>query len=215
MYGLPNETPERWQQDLGKALSLHVPHISAYHLSYEEGTVLWKMRQNGDVAEADEDDSITYFKMLRKALLDAGYDHYEISNFALPRYQAIHNSNYWDGTSYLGIGPGAHSYDGKNRCWNRPDLVRYIRGDDILEQETLSNDEKYDEYIMTRLRTARGIAAKEISTMFGEEKLQHCLHRAQAYIRNHLMYETSAGRLVLTEKGIFVSDSIIADLFTD
>ena len=215
MYGLPDETPERWQQDLDKALSLHVPHISAYHLSYEEGTPLWQMRQRGEVREADENDSVAYFRMLRRALLDAGYIHYEISNFALPGHQAIHNSSYWSGEPYLGIGPGAHSYDGTNRCWNKPDLLGYLKGDSIIEEETLTDDERYDEYIMTRLRTARGIDFDEIARLFGEEKKRYCSRRAQPHIKSHRLHVTPDGRLALTEEGIFVSDGIIADLFSE
>lgn len=215
MYGLPDETPERWQQDLDKALSLHVPHISAYHLSYEEGTPLWQMRQRGEVREADENDSVAYFRMLRRALLDAGYIHYEISNFALPGHQAIHNSSYWSGEPYLGIGPGAHSYDGTNRCWNKPDLLGYLKGDSIIEEETLTDDERYDEYIMTRLRTAKGIDFDEIARLFGEEKKRYCSRRAQPHIKSHRLHVTPDGRLALTEEGIFVSDGIIADLFSE
>lgn len=215
MYGLPGETAACWQRDLDTAISLQVPHISAYHLIYEEGTPLWQMKQRGEVNEADEDDSVAFFRMARRALIDAGYEHYEISNFALPGHHAIHNSSYWNGTPYIGFGPGAHSFDGIKRSWNKPDLIGYLKGKRDSESECLSDDERYDEYIMTRLRTARGISLNEIEALFGTEKRQYCASRAQTYLKSHRLQETTDGRLAFTEEGVFVSDGIIADLFSE
>lgn len=215
IYGLPGETAERWQSDLQQAVSLHVPHLSAYHLTYEEGTPLWQMRNRGEVSEVSEDRSVSDFRLLRHTLLSAGYEHYEISNFALPGHHARHNSSYWSGAPYIGIGPGAHSYDGHSRQWNQPDLARYIAGTSTLEEERLTPDERYDEYIMTRLRTSRGISLQEIESLFGQARRSYCLSRAQTYLLSHRLAETPDGRIALTEEGIFVSDGIIADLFAE
>ena len=215
IYGLPGETAERWQSDLQQAVSLHVPHLSAYHLTYEEGTPLWQMRSRGEVSEVSEDRSVSDFRLLRHTLLSAGYEHYEISNFALPGHHARHNSSYWSGAPYIGIGPGAHSYDGHSRQWNQPDLARYIAGTSTLEEERLTPDERYDEYIMTRLRTSRGISLQEIESLFGQARRSYCLSRAQTYLLSHRLAETPDGRITLTEEGIFVSDGIIADLFAE
>lgn len=215
MYGLPGGTTACWQRDLDTAIRLKVPHISAYHLIYEEGTPLWQMKQRGEVNEADEDDSVAFFRMVRKTLIDAGYEHYEISNFALPGHHAIHNSSYWDSVPYIGIGPGAHSFDGIRRSWNQPDLIGYLKGNRGSESELLTDDERYDEYIMTRLRTARGISLSEIEALFGPEKRRYCALRAQTYLKSHRLHETSNGRMAFTEEGIFVSDGIITDLFSE
>ena len=238
MYGLPmangsngsdgnngaDETGMKmWQNDLDNAVSLGVPHISAYHLSYEEGTPLSRMREQGEVREVDEEESLACFKLLRHTLLSAGYRHYEISNFALPGHEARHNSSYWSGIPYLGLGPGAHSFDGMHRTWNHPHLSRYVEvlgSNEAIENlgtissgETLSDDDRYNEYIMTRLRTAHGISPEEIATRFGKERERHCHTRAQTFLKSHRLSETADGRWVLTEEGIFVSDVIIADLF--
>ena len=238
MYGLPmangsngsdgnngaDETGMKmWQNDLDNAVSLGVPHISAYHLSYEEGTPLSRMREQGEVREVNEEESLACFKLLRHTLLSAGYRHYEISNFALPGHEARHNSSYWSGIPYLGLGPGAHSFDGMHRTWNHPHLSRYVEvlgSNEAIENlgtissgETLSDDDRYNEYIMTRLRTAHGISPEEIATRFGKERERQCHTRAQTFLTSHRRSETADGRWVLTEEGIFVSDAIIADLF--
>ena len=225
MYGLPSNRnhgnyEKVWEKDLKRAIELGVPHISAYHLSYEEGTPLYRMRERGEIYEVDEEESLACFRLLRHTLLEAGYRHYEISNFALPGHEARHNSSYWSGIPYLGLGPGAHSYDGTHRTWNYPNLEGYLRGihdnktNTISSGEMLSDEERYNEYIMTRLRTARGISPQEIGTLFGEERERYCRTRAQTYfLKNRRLCETADGRWALTEEGIFVSDAIIADLF--
>lgn len=214
MYGLPGEDELRWADDLRQALALGVPHISAYCLSYEEGTMLWKMREQGEVQEADDELCERFYRMLRQTLTAAGYEHYELSNFALPGHHARHNASYWDGTPYLGIGPAAHSFDGDTRSWNAPDLQAYIA--DPLQGrsiERLSSDEKYNEFIMTRLRTSRGIKPEEIERVYGTSRCDYFLTRAQNYIKNHRLQYTADGHIILGEEGLFVSDGIIADLF--
>lgn len=215
MYGLPGEDESRWADDLEQATALGVPHISAYCLTYEEGTVLWKQREDGKVEEADEERCERFYLMLRDRLKKAGYEHYELSNFALPGHHALHNASYWNGTPYLGIGPGAHSYDGTTRSWNAPDLKAYINNPmSGRSSEILTDDEKYDEYVMTRLRTAIGIDPDELEKLFGTARRNYCLAHAQSYIESHRLRYTTDGHIVLGEEGLFVSDGIIADLFS-
>ena len=157
IYGLPGETQERWEADLRQALSLDVEHISAYLLTYEEGTPLYRMKQQGQVQEADEDSCLCFFTTLMDTLAANGYEHYEISNFCKPGFHSRHNSSYWQGTPYLGCGPSAHSYNGQTRSWNTPSIDRYLAGIDsgqpASDTERLSLHTRYNEYIMTRLRT--------------------------------------------------------------
>ena len=128
MYGLPGETLDSWQKDLEQAVNLHPEHISAYHLIYEEGTPLWKLREQHRVNEIDEDLSVNLFTELIHTLKNAGYEHYEISNFCLPDKYSRHNSSYWTGKTYLGCGASAHSYNGTSRQWNIASLEKYITG---------------------------------------------------------------------------------------
>lgn len=215
MYGLPGEDESRWASDLEQATALGVPHISAYCLTYEEGTVLWKQREDGKVEEADEELCERFYFMLRDRLKKAGYEHYELSNFAFPGHHALHNASYWNGTPYLGIGPGAHSYDGSTRSWNAPDLKAYIANPlSGRSSEVLTDDEKYDEYVMTRLRTAIGIDPNELERLFGTARRDYCLAHAHSYLKSHRLRYTADGHIVLGEEGLFVSDGIIANLFS-
>ena len=216
IYGLPGETLEDWGHSLDQAIALDVPHISAYHLTYEEGTRLWRMKEQGIVTPIDEEQSIAAFNMLRSKLLDAGYQHYEISNFALLDCHSRHNSSYWQGTRYIGIGPGAHSYDGTNRRWNLSDLTNYIAtppGEDVPhEVEHLSTEERYDERIITELRTARGIDLTGLLADFGERYHAHCLRCATPYMNRGQLIHTADNYLHLTPESIFISDAVMRDL---
>ena len=216
IYGLPGETLEDWSHSLDQAIALDVPHISAYHLTYEEGTRLWRMKEQGIVTPIDEEQSIAAFNMLRSKLLAAGYQHYEISNFALPDFHSRHNSSYWQGTRYIGIGPGAHSYDGTNRRWNLSSLTDYIAtppGEDVPhEVEHLSTEERYDERIITELRTARGIDLTSLLADFGERYHAHCLRCATPYMNRGQLIHTADNYLHLTPESIFISDAVMRDL---
>lgn len=216
IYGLPGETLEDWSHSLDQAIALDVPHISAYHLTYEEGTRLWKMKEQGIVSPIDEEQSIAAFNMLRSKLLVAGYGHYEISNFARPDCHSRHNSSYWQGTRYIGIGPGAHSYDGTNRRWNLSSLTDYIAtppGEDVPhEVEHLSTEERYDERIITELRTARGIDLTGLLADFGERYHAHCLRCATPYMNRGQLIHTADNYLHLTPESIFISDAVMRDL---
>ncbi len=216
MYGLPGETLDDWAYSLDQAIALGVPHISAYHLTYEEGTRLWRMKEQGVVSPIDEEQSISAFELLREKLLAAGYEHYEISNFALPGYHSRHNSSYWQGIPYIGIGPGAHSYDGTDRRWNLSSLTDYIatpEGEDVPhEVEHLTTEERYDERIITELRTARGIDLTSLLADFGDSYHTHCLRCATPYIHRCQLVHTADNHLRLTPESIFISDAVMRDL---
>lgn len=215
IYGLPGETPKLWKEDLQKAFSLNVQHISCYHLTYEQGTRLWKMLQNHEIAEVDEDTSVELFRILCQEMHKAGYEHYEISNFAIPGYRSRHNSAYWHEVPYLGAGPGAHSFDGKSREWNVSSLQKYIEALEQdkrdFEQETLDTDTRYNEFIMTRLRTCEGFSFSDLQHRFGKVYYDYCSLLAKPYINRGLLIKKE-DTLRLSREGIFVSDEIISDL---
>lgn len=215
IYGLPGQTPEKWQKNLDEVLRLDIPHISAYHLIYEEGTTLYRLLEAGKITPVDEETSLALFTLLIENLSAAGYQHYEISNFARPGWYARHNSSYWKGKKYLGLGPSAHSYNGTEREWNVSSLPEWIKGIQTgkvaLESEQLDENTCYNEYIMTHLRTMWGIDLNELSEKFGENKLKYCLNIAQTYEKRNLLLQKD-GKLTLTKDGIFVSDGIMSDL---
>jgi oxygen-independent coproporphyrinogen-3 oxidase len=216
MYGLPGETLSRWQDDLRQAIALRPEHISAYHLIYEEGTALWQLREEHRVAEADEDLSVDLFSTLIHALREAGYEHYEISNFCLPGLHARHNTGYWTGMRYLGCGPSAHSYNGLTRQWNAPSLEAYLEaarqgGEFPHEVEQLDKDTRYNDFIITRLRTKWGLPLAELQTTFGEDYYRYCLKMANPHLAQRTLVRED-GVLRLSEAGIFVSDGIMSDL---
>jgi oxygen-independent coproporphyrinogen-3 oxidase len=216
MYGLPGETLARWQDDLRQALALRPEHISAYHLIYEEGTALWQLREEHCVSEADEDLSVNLFSTLIHTLRQAGYEHYEISNFCLPGLHARHNSGYWTGMRYLGCGPSAHSYDGESRQWNDASLTAYLeafrQGADFPhEVETLDKPTRYNDFIITRVRTKWGLPLAELEATFGPDYLAYCLKMANPHLAQGTLVRED-GVIRLSEAGIFVSDGIMSDL---
>ena len=189
IYGLPGQTLEQWQQDVGKALALPVSHLSAYALIYEEGTALYRLREQGKAAEASDELSLQMFEALMDMAAKAGFRHYEISNFALPHREARHNSGYWTGMHYLGLGPAAHSYNGTVRQWNTPDLSAYLKagGDTaagLITTETLTPKIRQEETLLTRLRTAEGLDLAAYAREFGQQALDALLPRAKPYINN-------------------------------
>lgn len=215
MYGLPGETEAIWTEDLQQAISMKPEHISAYHLIYEEGTVMWKLREAHRIEEADEDLSVNLFTRLIHTLKQNGYEHYEISNFCLPGYHSRHNSSYWTGKKYLGCGPSAHSYNGESRQWNIASLDGYIKGikegTEISEKEELDLYTRYNDFVLTSIRTSRGMPLNRLKAGFGEELYNYCRQMAQPHLAQGTM-EISEESLKLTEKGIFVSDGIMSDL---
>ncbi len=215
IYALPDQTLSAWQDNIEQAIALDVPHISAYHLTYEEGTKIYRMLQKGEVQEADEELSVEMFRTLRQRLNEAGIMQYEISNFAKPGFHAKHNSSYWDGTPYLGIGPSAHSFDGKDRRWNITDTRRYLQymqaGEPYFEMEELDIASSYNDYVITSLRTIVGMDLELLSNRFGEPYASYCMEQIAPSIQAGEAF-IQAGRLALTEKGLFLSDAIMERL---
>ena len=215
MYGLPGETLDTWIADLQQAIDLRPEHISAYHLIYEEGTALWKLREQHQVEEADEDLSVSLFSTLIEQLSEAGYQHYEISNFCLPGLHSRHNSSYWTGKKYLGCGPSAHSFNGVSRQWNVASLESYIKGVEEgeldVEVEELDLYTRYNDFVLTSIRTAWGMPLSKLRSDFGEELYRYCMRMAKPHLEQGVL-EIGEDVLRLTRKGIFVSDGIMSDL---
>lgn len=215
IYGLPGQTLQDWEANLDTAIRLDIPHISAYHLIYEEGTALYKLMKAGKISPVEEDISVALFSTLIDRLTANGYLHYEISNFARPGMSSRHNSSYWTGSSYLGIGPSAHSYNGETRQWNVASLPAYLqaieKGTSDVEIETLDINTRYNDFIITGLRTMWGVKYDDIQQQFGKEKLIYCQKQAAPYLKQGLLIEKD-GTLTLSKEGIFVSDGIMSDL---
>lgn len=234
IYGLPGQTIEDFKRDVETAAHLAsgdrspdnlplITHLSSYCLSIEEGTHLYNMRERGEITETDEETTLTMYNTLVDLLKAAGFEHYEISNFALPNFHSRHNTSYWQGTPYTGFGPGAHSYDGHaTRRWNRNDLHGYIADPlSSYDDERLTPDELYDELIMTRLRTANGLPLATLSA----ERRTYLMRQARPYIATGALeivpqkdtqtVPPEEAFLRLTRKGIFISDTIFSDLMCD
>ena len=215
MYGLPGETLDTWKEDLQQAIALHPEHISAYHLIYEEGTALWKLREEHQVEEADEDLSVTLFKTLIYELKQAGYQHYEISNFCLPGLHSRHNSSYWTGKKYLGCGPSAHSFNGSSRQWNIASLDNYLKGiasgKPNYEIEELDLYTRYNDFVITSIRTCWGMSLSRLRSEYSEELYRYCLRMAKSHLEQGVL-EIEEDTLRLTQEGIFISDGIMSDL---
>ena len=215
IYGLPGQTLDEWSLNLEEAILLDVPHISAYHLIYEERTALYKLLKEGGITPVDEELSVSLFSTLINRLTKAGYLHYEISNFARPGYISQHNSSYWLGKKYIGIGAAAHSYNGSNRLWSVSSLPLYLKGiateTPNVEIEELDENTQYNDFIITRLRTMWGIQLQKIKELFGEEKWNYLKQQAEPYLQQDLL-NLQNETLKLSKKGIFISDGIMSDL---
>lgn len=215
MFGFPDESLSQWKEDISAALALNVEHISAYSLMYEEDTPLRKMLDTGKVKEIDEELSLTMFKELVCQLTDAGYEHYEISNFARPGYRSRHNSSYWHQVPYIGLGAAAHSFDLNSRQWNVADLKLYIEeinnGIIPMEREELDNDTTFNDIITTALRTSDGIDLNALETRLGKRYRNTLISAAGKHLEQGLL-EIRHDRLRLTAEGIFISDMVMSDL---
>ncbi len=210
MFGFPSQTLSEWLEDVQRALTLHVQHLSAYTLMYEEGTLLESMLDAGKVQEIDDVLSLQMYERLLDVLDAAGYRHYEISNFSFPGMESRHNSSYWHGIPYLGVGAGAHSYDGQNRYYHSDSLQDYWDGKPLVE-ERLTEDERYDEFVFTGLRTAEGIRLDALERRFGQQRLTYCMKNAQSHIeQGRLVLEGESLRL--SRWGLFVSNDVMSDL---
>lgn len=215
MYGLPGQTIDEWESTLNQALSLDVQHISSYHLIYEEGTRLYRLMDEGKVREVDEEVSLDMFRLLIGRLTTGGYEHYEISNFARPGYLSRHNTSYWQDIPYLGIGASAHSYNGRMRQWNVSAMRSYIsgilKGEIVYELETIDEDSRYNELVLTSLRTMWGLNLHRVEQLFGSDRLRYCLQQAGPYLDSgHLKKKDS--HLIVTPEGVFISDGIMSDM---
>ena len=213
MYGFPGETLSDWLHDIDEALSLGVEHLSAYALTYEESTPLFRMLEHGYVKTVDEELSREMYYTLSDRLTAAGYEHYEISNFARPGHRSLHNSTYWNHTPYVGLGAAAHSFDGHCRQWNVADLLQYMSGVEngrmVTDSEQLDGDTLYNDVVMTALRTSDGLSLGRLD----DHRRRYCLAQARRYIEGGLLtIEKETDRLRLTRDGLFVSDMVIADL---
>lgn len=216
IYGIPGLSNERWIENIDMALSFNIPHISSYALTVEPKTVLASFIKKGVIKNVDDDLAQEQFHILIEKLEEAGFVHYELSNFGKPDYFSKNNSAYWQGKSYLGIGPSAHSFNGKVRGWNVRNNSKYIKSLEQnilpLESETLSTTDKYNEYVMTGLRTIWGVSIKKVEQDFGKHYKNYLLEQSQKHINEHLLY-LHDDKLLVTKKGKFLSDGIASDLF--
>ncbi len=215
IYGLPGQSLDSWQGNVEQAMALDVQHLSAYCLSYERGTRLWVMREQGKVKQVSDETCVAMHNVLATRLKSAGYEHYEISNFALPGYRSRHNSSYWNFTPYLGLGAAAHSYDGTTRRHNPSSIKEYIKklsyGTTAFEEEHLEWWERYDEEVMLRLRTSDGLDTLHIADRYGDRVNRQLLSKARHFIDRGLL-SLRGTTLVLTPTALMMSDDIIRSL---
>ncbi|HNZ61648.1 MAG: radical SAM family heme chaperone HemW [Paludibacteraceae bacterium] len=215
IYGLPFQSLIEWENDLDKAFSLPIQHLSAYALTFEEKTLLLKQKEKKLIEPADEELMIKMYELLLNKSNQNGFDAYEISNFSLPEFYSRHNSSYWTQTPYLGIGPSAHSFNGFSRQWNVASIHKYIEGimknNSFFEQEILSLQDRYNEYVLLGLRTKNGINIVELEQNFGIELKNFCLENIKTFIDNEKVYRYGSF-LRLTTAGKLISDTIIAQL---
>ena len=229
MYGFPGETLSDWQSDIDSALSLNVEHISAYCLMIEEGTPLHQLYNlappypRTPAPPTEETERQMYYTLIDR-LTAAGYKHYEISNFARPGFRSRHNSNYWNGTPYIGLGAAAHSYDIRSRSWNIADINAYIegieRGERLFEEEFLDDDTRYNDAVTVGLRTCEGIDLNTLPKKYRD----YCIKNARRYLDDGLLElsvvetphsvvgDLRSPTLHLTRRGLFVSDMVMSDL---
>lgn len=215
IYGLPNQTLEEWKQNIATAIALDVQHISAYHLTYHEGTVFYDYLKSGKIKELPDELSFDQFKVLKEELEKVGFEHYEISNFARSGLYSRHNKAYWERKAYLGFGPSAHSFDLKTRRWNVSSLRKYLQAfeqkTDYWENEILSEQDMYNDYVITSLRTIWGIRFGYLQEQFAPHYAKHFQTEAEAYIQSNHLY-LDEGAYKLTTEGLFISDKIMESL---
>ncbi|AUC74371.1 radical SAM family heme chaperone HemW [Olleya sp. Bg11-27] len=216
IYGIPNSTNAEWLENINTALSFGIPHISSYALTVEPKTALASFIAKGIIDNVDDDLAHDQFHILIERLGQAGFDHYELSNFGKKAYYSKNNSAYWLGKPYLGIGPSAHSFNGEQRAWNVKNNSIYIAKINQeqlpLEVEVLSLNDKYNEFVMTGLRTIWGVSLAEVEKQFGKCFLEYLLQQASQYVNKQMLY-IEDNSLKTTKTGKFLSDGIASDLF--
>jgi len=214
IYGLPNQTLEEWERNVQVAAQLDVQHISAYNLTYHEGTVFYDQLKKGILKELPDELSLQQFEILIRILKDAGFEHYEISNFCKPGFYSQHNSSYWKNQKYLGIGPSAHSFDLVSRRWNVSSIGAYLDGIEnnkpYSESEILTEQDRYNDYIITGLRTVWGVSEELIKSEFSATYLDHFQKVSEKYLQSGKVIRTSE-KVSISPEGLFISDQIMAD----
>lgn len=215
IYGLPGQTMQDWKVQLEEAFKLEVEHISAYGLTYEEGTTLWKQRNKGLVKMTEDEVVIEMFDYMRLKMKKKAFEAYEISNYAKPGFRSKHNSAYWQFIPYLGLGPSAHSFDSKSRQWNIASVKDYIHNlahdKPFFEQEMLTEQDFYNDYIMLSLRKAEGIKLSELKARFGTDMHEFCVQNARKQIdTGNLIFKK--GYLVLSDQGLHLANQVIIEL---
>jgi oxygen-independent coproporphyrinogen-3 oxidase len=216
IYGIPILTNKKWISNLEKTVTYGIPHISAYALTVEPKTTLQHFIKHRKYTPVNEEQTVSHFNRLCDFMSKQGYQHYEISNFCKDGWHSRHNTSYWKGEKYLGLGPSAHSFNGSSRQWNAKNLSIYIQlvdeGTIPSEREILTPVQRYNEYVMTSLRTMWGIDQDVIRERFGEEFLIHFKHEAEEYIKSR-MIQSKEGKYILTQEGMLMADRIASDLF--
>ncbi|MFA9371690.1 MAG: radical SAM family heme chaperone HemW [Labilibaculum antarcticum] len=216
IYGVPGLSMEKWKENLDLVFDLNVQHISSYHLMYDPNTIFTKKLEKGQLVEMDEEESFEQFTYLIEEARKHGFVHYEISNFSKEGFISKHNSSYWKQKKYLGIGPSAHSYNLEEREWNIAHNYKYIKaikeGGSFSEKEELSEFDRYNEFVLTSLRTYWGMDLELVRKDFGENFYLHCLEKSEKYLlSDHMRKE--GNRIILNDKGVFVSNDIMSDFF--
>ncbi len=216
IYGIPTLSNEQWQANIEKFFSFGIPHLSSYALTVEPKTALEVLIRKGKMKNVDEEKAVRQFRILMRTMKEKDFIHYEISNFSREGFYSKHNRSYWQGKKYLGLGPSAHSFDGNSRQWNISNLSKYIEavnaGGKIVEKEILTKEQKYNEYVMTSLRTIWGTNTKYILEEFGKTLENHYFKGVRKHIKaGFVMQDNTVFRL--TDRGKIFADGIASDLF--
>ena len=217
IYGMPTLTEEKWNHNLDIFFSTGISHLSAYALTVEPKTILGQKIEKEELQEVSEEDTIRHYNILVERTKENGFEHYEISNFAKEGCRSQHNSIYWQNVKYLGLGPSAHSYDGNSRQWNVSNLTKYIQLIDTgtecyYEKEILSKEDKFNEYVMTSLRTSWGCDVEKIERDYGKSYAHNFLKNVKKYLDSGIML-VKDNNFILTDEGMLFADGIAADLF--
>ncbi len=214
IYGIPGMSLQDWASNLDFSFSFDIKHLSAYHLTFEKGTAFWKMLEKGAIREIDEDASTAMFNMLIDKAEKAGFVHYEISNLGKPGFFSRHNTNYWKQVNYIGIGPSAHSFNGYSRQWNISDVKGYVKaiktGLPFFEKEELDTRTRFNEYLMTSLRTMWGIDLEYVERTFEKEGYDYVVNLSGKF-KDYGLMKKENNYLILTNQGKMISDNIIAE----
>jgi oxygen-independent coproporphyrinogen III oxidase len=216
IYGSPLLTDEMWKQNVDRAIAMDVPHLSCYALTVEEKTPLDKLIKTSKVADVDNDKQARQFLLLMEWLREKGYEHYEVSNFAKPGFRSRHNSSYWKGDKYLGLGPSAHSYNGDERRWNIANNNVYIKGinDGAVQREVelLTASQKLNEFVMIGLRTIEGIDLEKLREQFGDDERRRIEREVEKFVKHGLVQRHELS-IRLTDEGMLRADGIASELF--